>query len=123
MTDDEIVEALETWAGSGDVLVRQGDPADALYFVLSGRLGVYVRGVVEPIAEIGQGQPVGEMGFFAGVARTATVVALRDSRLLAITREQFRKVSAACPNIPGTVITSLARRLSASSHLASAIFC
>jgi NTE family protein len=103
----------------GDVLVRQGDPADALYFVLSGRLGVYVRGVVEPIDEIGQGQPVGEMGFFAGVARTATVVALRDSRLLAITREQFRKVSAACPNIPGTVITSLARRLSASSQTAA----
>src|ERR1700730_10120645 len=87
--------------------------------MLSGRLRVYVRGVVEPIAEVGQGQPVGEMGFLSGVARTATVVALRDSRLLAITREQFRKVSAACPNIPGTVITSLARRLSASSQTAA----
>ena len=98
----------------GDVLVRQGEPADALYFVLSGRFSVHIRGVTEPIAEIGQGEPVGEMGFFAGLPRAATVVALRDSHVLAITREQFLEFSTACPRIMDTVVSSLARRLSGS---------
>ena len=90
----------------GDVLVRQGEPADALYFVLSGRFSVHIRGVTEPIAEIGQGEPVGEMGFFAGLPRAATVVALRDSHVLAITREQFLEFSTACPRIMDTVVSS-----------------
>src|SRR3954468_19508155 len=71
----------------GDVLVRQGEPSDALFFVLSGRFTVHLGGVAEPIAEIAQGQPIGEIGFFGGLPRTATVVAQRDSRVLAITRE------------------------------------
>src|SRR5690242_5373752 len=69
----------------GEILIRQGEPSDALYFVLSGRFIVRVEGLLDPIAEIGQGQPIGEVGFFAGLPRTATVIALRDSRILRIT--------------------------------------
>ena len=73
----------------GDVLMRQGEPSDALYFVLSGRFTVHVDGTAEPVAEIGQGQSVGEIGFFAGLPRNATVMALRDSTVLMVTRERF----------------------------------
>ena len=50
----------------GDVLVRQGEEADALYIVVSGRFDVRIAGRAEPIAEIGPGSPVGEIGFLAG---------------------------------------------------------
>src|SRR5688572_14868069 len=83
----------------GEILIRQGEPSDALYFVLSGRFSVHLEGVDQPIAEIAQGQPIGEIGFFAGLPRTATVKALRDSRVLAITRERFGKLSEALPDI------------------------
>src|SRR5262245_35691713 len=46
----------------GGILVRQGEPSDVLYFVLSGRFSVHSDGVAEPIAEIAQGQPIGEIG-------------------------------------------------------------
>ena len=42
----------------GDVLVRQGEPSEALFFVLSGRFTVHIDGEAEPIAEIAQGQPI-----------------------------------------------------------------
>ena len=106
--DAELVEIRR-----GEILVRQGEPSDALYFVLSGRFGVYRDGAVEPSAEIAHGQPIGEIGFFAGLARTATVSALRDSRVLAITRERFRELSNASPRLRDAVIMSLARRLGA----------
>src|SRR5215470_2587801 len=95
----------------GDVLVRQGEPSDTLFFVLSGRFTVHVDGTAEPVAEIAQGQPIGEIGFFAGLPRTATVVALRDSRVLAITRDRFVAISASAPGLRDTVTVSLARRL------------
>ena len=62
----------------GEVLIRQGEPSDTLYFVLSGRFSVHLAGEAEPTAEIGKGQPIGEIGFFAGLPRTATVKAMRE---------------------------------------------
>jgi NTE family protein len=96
----------------GEILIREGEPSDALYFVLSGRFSVHLDGVDGPVAEIAQGQPIGEIGFFAGLPRTATVKALRDSLVLAITRERFRKLSETSPEILDAVVVSLAHRLS-----------
>jgi CRP-like cAMP-binding protein len=48
----------------GSVLIAQGDPGDALYVVLRGRLIVEMRGedgVVRRLSEIGAGELVGEM--------------------------------------------------------------
>jgi NTE family protein len=107
-------EAQQRELRRGEILVRQGEPSDTLYFVLSGRFAVHLEGVAEPTAEIGQGQPIGEIGFFAGLPRSATVTALRDSSVLAITRERFQKISQSSPEIRDTVVASLARRLSES---------
>lgn len=103
----------------GEVLLRQGEPSDALYFVLSGRFSVEnSRG--EMIAEIGQGQPIGEIGFFAHIPRTATVRALRDAHVLAITRERLQQIGAALPQLRDAVIASLATRLADTSRLEKA---
>ena len=96
----------------GEVLIQQGEPSDALYFVLSGRFGVHLTDRDKPIAEIGQGQPIGEIGFFAGLARTATVKAMRDSRVLVITRERYQALKESADDIQDAVIVALARRLS-----------
>lgn len=118
--DDDSLAFLESFSAKGhhrelqrgEVLIRQGDPSDDLYFVLSGRFSVCVSDFAEPVAEIGRGQPIGEIGFFADLPRTATVVALRDSRVLQITRDRFRELSELTPQIGDAVIGSLACRLS-----------
>ena len=102
----------------GEILMRQGEPSNVLYFVVSGRFSVHLQGVAEPIAEIAQGQPIGEIGFFAGLPRTATIKALRDSCVLFITRERFDELSKSCPGIRDAVIVSLAHRLSESHSVA-----
>ncbi len=73
----------------GDVLVHEGDPSDILYFVVSGRFCARNERTGDVFGEVGPGQPVGEIGFFSNIARTATVTALRDSQVLAISRERF----------------------------------
>lgn len=95
----------------GEVLVRQGEEADALYFVVSGRFDVRIEGRAEPIAEIGPGAPVGEIAFLAGGARTATVTASRDSHVARLERRAFDKLCEDIPRIWSKLTQTLARRL------------
>jgi NTE family protein len=95
----------------GDVLVRQGEVSDALYVVVTGRFSVTVEGRPQMIAELGPGQPVGEIAFLAGGVRTATVTALRDSLVLRLGRTEFEQLSAKSPSILRTLTVTLARRV------------
>lgn len=95
----------------GDVLVRQGDEADALYIVVSGRFDVRIEGREAPVAEIGPGSPVGEIAFLAGGRRTATVTAVRDSLVVRLERADFDRLCHRIPRIWGTLTATLARRL------------
>src|SRR6516225_8004788 len=95
----------------GDALVRQGETADALYIVVTGRFSVTVAERREAVAELGPGQPVGEIAFLAGGVRTATVTALRDSLVLRLRRTEFEELSAKSPSIWHTLTVTLARRV------------
>src|SRR4051812_3788123 len=81
------IEAEAQWTElrSGDVLFREGDAGDALYVLVSGRLRVVLRGSdgIDALdAEIGRGEAVGEMALLTGAPRSATIIAVRDSRLV-----------------------------------------
>jgi NTE family protein len=95
----------------GDVLVRQGETADALYVVVTGRFAVTILGRRDAISEIGPGQPIGEIAFLAGGERTATVTALRDSLVLRLGRREFEELSGKNPSIWHTLTVTLARRV------------
>lgn len=95
----------------GDTLVRQGDPSDHLYIVVTGRFSVCVKGAERPVAEIAAGQPVGEIAFFAGGRRTATVRAERDSVVFALSRADFDHLAASMPDLWQCVTSTLATRL------------
>lgn len=99
----------------GDVLVRQGDGADDLYIVLTGRFAVTKEGRRDPIAEIGPEQPIGEIAFLTGGTRTATVTAMRDSVVLRLGREDFERLTAKCPSIWRTLTNTLSQRLAATT--------
>ncbi|MBI1385393.1 MAG: cyclic nucleotide-binding domain-containing protein [Rhizobiales bacterium] len=102
-----------TFAGlaRGDVLMRQGEPTDALYIVVSGRLSVHLDGRPTPIAEIGPGRPVGEIGFLSGRPRVATVKALRDSLVLRLDRASFDRLLEHSPAAWKALAEALANRL------------
>lgn len=104
----------------GDVLMRQGESADALYVVLSGRFAVTLEGRRGPVTEIGRGQPVGEIAFLTGRPRTATVTAMRDSLVLGLSRSEFDGLVAAHPGIWSSLTATLASRLAATTSHAAA---
>ena len=82
-------EALDLQGGRA--LFRQGDPSTSLYFLLSGRLAV-VRTTAdgdEVVGYIRAGEPVGEMSLLTQEKHSASVFALRDSRILALSYGEF----------------------------------
>ena len=95
----------------GETLVWQNTPADAVFVVVSGRFEVRLEGMPMPLAEIGVGQPIGEIAFFAGGLRTATVVAVRDSVVLELDRASFEDVARRVPAIYDQLLGAMARRL------------
>jgi CRP-like cAMP-binding protein/predicted acylesterase/phospholipase RssA len=84
----------------GEMLFRQGDPGDALYLVINGRLRVVARqdtGEERVLAELGRGETVGEMAILGGENRSASVYAVRDTNLARLSRENFDRLSAKYP--------------------------
>jgi NTE family protein len=94
----------------GQMLVAQGGPSDSLFLVLHGALAVRKTGYLEPIAELRAGELVGEIGFFADVPRTADVIAIRDTSVLALTRPAYLKLVEEAPAIVEALLAALARR-------------
>lgn len=92
----QIAESAE-WLSlpGGATLFAAGEASDALYVVLSGCLGVFSPDSRDRRRFMGRvlaGDTVGEMGLISGRARSANVVALRDTELARISSESFNRV-------------------------------
>ena len=77
---------------TGEILFRQGDPSDAMYIVVSGRLQVSITEEDETekvVAEIEQGELVGEIQVLTGGERTASISASQDAELIKFSKSTF----------------------------------
>jgi len=86
----------------GELLMREGDPADCLYVVASGRLLAFVRdtdGNDTILGQMGRGETVGEMALAGDCRRSAHVKALRDCDLARLDRDDFVEVAKRNPEI------------------------
>jgi NTE family protein len=84
----------------GRILFEQGAPGDALFTLVSGAVGVSARdhnGTPIRIARLRAPETFGEMALLSDAPRAATVIALRDSQVLQLTRDAFEAVIAEHP--------------------------
>jgi NTE family protein len=101
----------------GALLMREGEPSDALYLVLSGRLqATRLEGGEETVlGDIGRGEPIGEMGVITGAPRAATVRALRDAVLARLDGADFTDILQTVPRAGLSLARKLIDRLSKKS--------
>jgi MFS family permease len=83
--------AEEQVVPAGTTIIGQGDPADALWILVEGRLGVSIEvdGVRRELPPVDAPGYVGELGLLHGAPRSATVLTSADSTLLRIGGEDF----------------------------------
>jgi SulP family sulfate permease len=108
---------------AGAVLIRRGDPGDALYLVEGGTLSVLVAlddGGAKRVRKLGPGTVVGEMALYSGQPRSADVVADTAGRVYRLTSGRFAEVErvhpAAAMQLHSFVVKLLSQRLSASNE-------
>ncbi len=95
----------------GAMVFREGDAADAMYFVDSGQLEV-VRGPgSRPIAVLGSGSVAGELALLLGEPRSATLRAASSCRLWSLARDDLDQLLSAHPAIALELSAELGRRL------------
>jgi predicted acylesterase/phospholipase RssA/CRP-like cAMP-binding protein len=84
----------------GKYLFRRGDPPDGAYVLVSGLLRVSVtdpKGKEKAIADIRQGEILGEMALITNDVRSASISALRDCELFRLPAHVFAQVTEKYP--------------------------
>ncbi len=97
-----------------EVLFMEGDPGDGCYRIDEGLLKVSFissSGSERILAILGPGGVVGELAILDERPRSASVTAIRASRLRFISRQQFLAAAAAHPEIYRHIVGLLAARL------------
>jgi peroxiredoxin (alkyl hydroperoxide reductase subunit C) len=87
-------QAERVSVAAGDTIVAEGDPADRFYVIAHGEVAISRRspeGEEIKLARLGRGQFFGEVGILAETRRTATVRAIGDVVLLALSWEAFQQ--------------------------------
>jgi uncharacterized protein YhbP (UPF0306 family) len=80
---------------AGEVIARAGGPADKFFIVVDGEVEVGREGVgADAPVSLGPGQFFGELAILRDRPRTATLTALKPTRVLAMERDTFRDIVA-----------------------------
>lgn len=103
---------------AGEVIFQEGESGETAYLIWSGQIGVLKGDLRAPIllGLRGPGEVVGEMALLEGQPRSATIVALQDSRLLKINRHGFHTILQRAPVVGLEMLKMLSRRLRASDQ-------
>jgi CRP-like cAMP-binding protein len=100
----------------GEVVVHEGDPADSLHLIESGRLAVRVttpNGERATLNIIGPGEYFGELSLLDGrqPTRSASIVALEPAVTRSLPASAFRELRERHPGAQHLVLTLMARRV------------
>lgn len=106
----DVLKALEARFGPGEVVFAEGDATRDMYILLAGEVEIRRRG--QPLAVVKEPDTyLGEMSTLLGVPRTATVVAVRETRLVRVPEHKVVDFIAHSPALGLKLARVLARRL------------
>jgi signal transduction histidine kinase len=97
---------------SGEVIIKEGDSADALFFITEGSVNVVKNGVV--VATLTRGDVLGEMALETGTARTATAVAGETGAIIIrIEKDFYEKLKSRFPDFASQIKGTVEKRMKA----------
>lgn len=107
----------------GKALFRAGDPGNGFYVVMEGSLKVCVNscaGSEQLLAMLGVGSVVGELSLFDGQPRSATVVAVKPTRLAFVEKSAFERFADDNPAVYRHILRIVGQRLRQSNDALAA---
>lgn len=93
---------------AGTVLLREGEPAETFYVIVSGTVRVERHGRF--VRSMSAGGFLGEVALLEGSDRTATATCATDCELLGFGKFEFGRLLAAFPDVRARLEVAVARR-------------
>ena len=109
---ESIIDAttMKTFS-SGDVLCRQGEEGQSMYFIVNGRVQISVQkqGESRPtvLNTLGPGQHFGEMSMLNRSPRTATATAIMETEVARLDHGHFHNLVSSIPGFTANLSLSL----------------
>lgn len=93
---------------AGEVIVRGGEVADSMHFILDGRVGIMIpadEGRTTRVRSLGRYTTIGEMGLVSQTPRSATIQAEVASTLYVLNTHQFEAIKTDDPELSHKLLT------------------
>lgn len=94
---------------SGATIYEEGDPPDAIYLIVDGKVRLHRDG--EEISVVSNKQGFGTWALFDGEPRLASATAVDDSHILRISKEDFLDVLSDHTTITESVFRALVKQI------------
>jgi signal transduction histidine kinase len=97
----------------GEVIFHEGDKGNSMFLVWSGRMAIVKGNLESPVilAYRIAGEIFGEMALLENQPRSASIIALEDTRLLELNRSRFEQLLSEQPAISRSIMEVLSARL------------
>ena len=117
--DDDAANALRSSMvdqrlTKGDILFSEGEPGEKLYLIESGKIKLSHTasdGRESIIAVLGAGEMLGELSLFDPGPRTATAIAVTNTKVVSLSHEALLPWLVGRPDLAVSLLAALARRL------------
>ena len=96
----------------GEIIFREGEPGDGIYFILSGYVSVFTGNRDHRLATFADGVFFGEMSILEDKPRSATIRAETDTKLLFMSKKDFQQLTEIEPSLATHILRKLSRDLS-----------
>jgi|SRR3954470_16277277 CRP/FNR family cyclic AMP-dependent transcriptional regulator len=118
---ESLCQLLETnQFDKGTAIFSAGDAGDCVHIVIEGRVEVFIQnfeGTKILLRENERGDVFGDISMFDGGPRTATAVAIEDTKTLSLDREALLTLLTKHPHSGLDLLTVMGRRLRATNEL------
>jgi len=97
----------------GEIIVRQGDPGDSMFVIQAGQVQVLAErdGEETLLRVVQEGELLGEMAIFDQKARSATLRALGETKILTIDKKNFMRRISEDPTIAFRILETMSQRV------------
>lgn len=104
-----------------EIVFKEDEPGAALYMIKEGQVDIYINYESKPIllATLESGMFFGELALFDETPRSATVVASKETTLIALSKPDFMVFAKKEPNIGNKIIMNLGSILSSRLRVAN----
>ncbi|MBI3923930.1 MAG: cyclic nucleotide-binding domain-containing protein [Armatimonadetes bacterium] len=97
---------------AGDVILREGELSDRLYFVERGRVRVASGPQQQVVCELGPGEVLGELSYLDGLPHSATATAVEETTVLILSRASAERLQQRQPELAESLDEVLVRAVS-----------